>query len=219
MIGADGPQYSAGNQYQSGAPPAGGGIAPIQALRIEGEFKREILIRVISKNKDIVTGNSITRRIINGIPGKPNISTSFTPNPNASIIIGDKRRGSAAALLSSHPGAFHYKGNGTFFIQNRRWDIDTVLTSGAQSGFYGYAIEGYNFFFYTADVTNGQLEDLHIDSNMELLPISRKIYVGGKNNNGLLISGTNNGSSTPFNILTYSDNSIVTDELRKIKII
>jgi len=175
--------------------------APIQAIRIEGELKREIVIRVISKNKDIVTGNAITRRIINAIPGKS----------NTSIVVGG----------GITPGSVYYKGNGTFFIQNERWDTSTVIQNAArvQNGFYDYA--SFNPFFYTGAVTNGQLEDLYIDSDMdmELLPISRKIYVGGKINNGLTTSGTNYGSSTPFNILTDSDNSIVTDELRKIKII
>jgi len=187
--------------------------APIQAIRTEGELKREIIIRVISKNKDIVTGNAIIRRIINAIPGKSNLSwnTVTNGNPNASIVVGG----------AVPPSPIHYKGNGTFFIQNERWEIDTVIQSETeiQKGFYNYSGLGYNMFFHTAAVTNGQLEDLYIDPNMELLPISRKIYVGGKINNGLLTTGTNYGSSTPFNILTDSDNSIVTDELRKIKII
>jgi len=168
-------------------------LAPIQAIRNEGEFKREILIRVISKNKDIVTGNPITRRIINAIPGKSDLLSNYpNSNPNASIVIGDIA-----------PSPIYYKGNGTFFVQNKKWNIDSVLTSGTQIGFYDYASEGYNYFFDIRKVTNNQLEELYTDSNMELAPISRKIYVGGRNNDG-----------TELGFAASS-----TDSLRNIKII
>jgi|LakMenE18May11ns_1017448.scaffolds.fasta_scaffold9959516_10 hypothetical protein len=187
---------------------------PIQAVRTEYEFKREIIIRVIDETKDIVDGTtSISRRVIALNPGlSDKLKYNLTP----------VSEGSGTKL-----GSFHIKGNNTFIGGKELFNNDnrTQYTNGAgintirliyplpflTVGFdIGHTNQGIPI------IKNTDLEDLYFDNDMEFAPIQKELYVGSQVNNGTL-SGTStvNGVTNPYNPSNNNNDS----GLRKLKII
>ena len=183
---------------------------PIQAVRTECEFRREIIIRVINEAKDIVDGTTtINRRIINCNPGLLN---KFQPIIQP-IVDGGKNK----------LGPFYIKGNNTFIGGKEVFDNDNrILYTNSVTGINTVRNVFPSPFMtvgYDADtlrIMNTDLEDLYFDSNMEYAPIQKEIYVGSQVNNGTLSgTSTQNGVTNPYNLSNNNNDS----GLRKLKII
>jgi hypothetical protein len=183
---------------------------PIQAVRTECEFKREIIIRVIEETKDIVDGTTpITRRTINCSEGLLDKYTAIIKP----FIDGSKNK----------IGPFHIKGNNTFIggkevFKNETRALYTNSITGINTIEPSYPASFITVGYDTdpLKIMNTDLEDLYLDSNMEYAPIQKEIYVGSQVNNGNL-SGTvtQNGVSFSYTPLNNNNDS----GLRKLKII
>jgi len=191
--------------------------APIQAIRTESEFKREIIIKVISSNKDIVDSSTISRRNITFFSGY-----NYDDSIQADLVNG-----------KTTFGALNVQGNNAHFASRRLFrplEFGTYAgelnvkyisyTSGSDTAAYGN--EGWKALFNRGrdsespniKIMNSDLEFLYADSNMEYAPISRDLYVGGKLNNG---STTDNNKR---NNTTNNYSSSTTDEdFRRLRII
>lgn len=158
--------------------------SPIQAVRTEGEFRREIYIKVIAQDKDICTGETIKRRTISA-PDNIGLIPLFngsTVNPFTCIM--------ANTSDPSYPkiGSFHYKGNGVVIRKNSAFDSSKIYTKTFTNGTLNvcdYSLEAQNHFFFDfRGLNDSDLGTLENTNNMEFAPISKFIYVGGKLNNG-----------------------------------
>lgn len=188
---------------------------PIQAVRTECETKREIIIKVISDTKDIVTGNTINagtgnRIVINCAPGVLNKQVGVvTPT----TIDGIKTFGSV-----------HVKGNNSFFTNRHLWEVPNnrapfAVSSGVQSLQYDSFRPFFDLGFDTDPnrIDNDALEDLHLDPNMEYAPIQKEVYVGSQVNNGTISSSTVTQNGVPIPFSTSNNNN--DGGLRKLKVI
>lgn len=194
------------------------GAAPIQSSRTEGEFKREIIIRVIANNKDIVTTN-----LINGTGARRNIT--FTSGYNS----GDRVTATNVDGKITF-GAMNIQGGNSHFASREYFrPVELSSLSGTTRMFIPYTagnnssdgIDTWNTLFWTGgnsdstaiQIKNSDLEFLYEDSDMEYAPFHRDLYVGGKLNNGSATDNINRNGTT-FNFAQST-----TSDVRKIRTI
>lgn len=184
--------------------------APIQSIRTESEFKREIIIKVISSNKDIVDSSTITRRDITFSSGyNYNDDIKATKLSNGKTTFGALNvQGNNAHFASRRffrPlefGTYAGASNVKYISYNSGSDTATYGNEGWKALFN----RGYNSEPSNIKIMNSDLEFLYEDSDMEYAPICRDLYVGGKLNNGSTTDTvTRNNTSNNYSSSTDED--------------
>lgn len=190
--------------------------APIQSIRTESEFKREIIIKVISSNKDIVDSSNITRRNITFSSGYNYNDNIQATSVNGKITFGALNvQGNNAHFASRR--FFRPLEFGTYAQASNVKYISYLsgndIAAYGNEGWKGLFNRGYNSEPSNIKIMNSDLEFLYADSNMEYAPISRDLYVGGKLNNGSTTDNNNRNNTTN----NYS--SSTNEDFRRLRII
>ena len=183
--------------------------APLQRVLTDGEFRREIIIRVMGENKDIVTNTdltTITKDLGSKKLSKSELVTgSSAPNPNTP--------NPSFSITDIFPNRTIFK-NG--IIKTNLWDTSLVFdytSYGAPSGTRQVTYDGISqayFLFNLQPTLDSQLSTFTNTPDLEYHPLNRLLYIGNKkSNNGEYFPSTTprNGTSNNFANSTEITNS------------
>ena len=168
--------------------------APIQRVLTDGEFRRQIIIRVIGENNDIITNTpltTVTKDLGSKKLSKGELVTGSVPNPNFSIT-------------DVYPKRTIFK-NG--IIKTDLWDTNSVFDYTQNNAPAGTRQVSYDnisqlYFLFNLDpILDTQLDTFTNTPDLEYHPLNRHLYIGKKkSNNGEYFSSTTfrNGTTNNF---------------------
>ena len=172
--------------------------APLQRVITDGEFRREIIIRVIGENKDIITNTSFTR-VVKNLPTKSLLKDDLLDGSGKQIT-------NVSITDQSHvAGPTHFKGNNAV-IRSQMWDTNITFDynynqapAGTRQISYDDISQKY-FLFNLDTIFDANLTTFTNTSDLEYYPLNRHLYIGNKkrNNGDTIGSITNNGTNKNF---------------------
>jgi hypothetical protein len=188
-------------------------VAPLQRIITDGEFRREIIIRVIGENKDIIT-NTPFNRVVKNLPTKSLLKSDLldgSGKPITNVSITDQ---------SHITGPTHFKGNNAV-IRSQMWDTNITFnytSNGAPTGTRQISYDNISqqYFLFNLDtILDTNLTTFTNTSDLEYYPLNRHLYIGNKKRN----NGDPNNSTVLRNGTSKNFSQSVEDPNSELKII